>query len=378
MRRIPYASIVALLLGLMPFGVRAQTVAQNLATLDSLYRSYNAIVLGDATFGNSQHAWGGVAVEGNLNANGWEFGQHPETYGGMTDPTIYVSGSYSGNQAKLDSGYASLPGTTGTTWNAQDKRLQVGSSTVLDVISAYNNLTYGSSYNASNPVTNPGPSNWSWSNISASAIAVQNSLASMTSTGQIVVSNNKLTFLAPAGVTAGDTVFFTLDASLLSGNSYNGQSFSDFSISVPTDVNFVVNVTNVSANQTLFGNGANINSNSITGAERLLWNILPAKNAQGNAIATSVTISVGGEFYGAVLAPQVSLSNGGQTAMRSQIIAANLTYSDRELHYVGFTPYTGSLLVPEPGTYALWGLGGCAGLTIFGSWRRRHRAKLAA
>jgi choice-of-anchor A domain-containing protein len=167
--------------------------------------------------------------------------------------------------------------------------------------------------------------------------------------GTISVNSSNLV-LTPNSTPATDaTVIFTLDASKLSGNSYNGQSISNIAINVPTDVNYVINVINLGTNTTLFS-GASFNSGS--NDNQLLWNF------EGSG-----TVNLGsGSWYGSILAPSATVTNNGNTTENGQVVANAFTDNNTELHYQGFTAV--AVVVPEPMTFALWGVALCGAAIV--------------
>lgn len=334
--------------------VKAQSVVEAVNTFDQLIRNYNLITFGDASFKQYGDTEGPIAVRGNLYLDGGSIAAHPHKFGVTNDPTLYVGGQLTmRNTVNLESGFASLPNLTGNwTWDATQKRL-VGGGGTLSTSNTSHPL------GAANPRNNPGPQNWDWNSLELSLIAVSQTLLNAPATGQISVVNNTLRFSAPTDQTSG-VVVYTLDMNLLSGNKYNGQSFSNIGIDVPENMNFIINVINAGG-RTLFGTGNGINFNNGTGYERLLWNIAPTNG--------EVFLGNGGQFYGSVLAPTIDLNNKSNTAVTGQIVARSYDHSGAELHYIGFD----SAVVPEPSTYGLILLG--AGGTVLGLVRHLRRRK---
>lgn len=355
MRLIPYVSRllpIAALAVISGVVARGQTTVPAVSSFDSLVRSYNAIVLNDASLANYGDTWGPLAVGGNLALSGGAVAIQSNLYPAMTDPTLYVNGQLTLNgDTQLNSGYASTPNVTGT-WsysNDAQKILQGGpgggklfSANSSDPLSSVD------------PRSNPAPANWNWATIQSTATSLSSTLAATALSGTVSVNtgNQTLTF-SPNTSNAGVAVF-QLDASLLGSGTYNGQAFSNVAFNMGSDQTFAINVINANG-KTIFGNGVNFNDPGV--ADRLLWNIVGAG---------SVALGNGGQFYGSVLAPSMTVSNANNTAINGQLLVGGLTYSSAELHYTAFSPT--SVLVPEPSTYALWTVAVCgAGLW----WRRR-------
>jgi hypothetical protein len=109
-------------------------------------------------------------------------------------------------------------------------------------------------------------------------------------------------------------------------------------------VNYVINVVNAGGT-TLFS-GANFNSGS--NDTNLLWNI------EGSG---TVALGTGNSFYGSILAPSATITNDSNTTINGQVVASAFTDNNTELHYDGFDAV--SVVVPEPMTFALWGVALC-------------------
>jgi len=335
-------SVLAILVGGAAFG---QSVVTDVGTFANDVRNYNLITLGNATLSGSSDTQGGIAIGGNLTFGGsWTIASNVGT-GSATDPSLYVNGqmTLSGTDY-LNNGYASTPNLTGSwNWNSGQKNFTGGGGTLH--INASD-----SSYDSSSPKTNPAPSGWNWTTLASSFNSISSGLAAATPTGTIAVSGGNLNFNSSA--TSG-VVVFDLDASKLSGATYNGSSFSNIQISVPTGVNYVINVLNLCDGQTLFGSGVNFNSG--TNDDELLWNF---------SQTTNVNVSLGGNFYGAILAPDVNITDS--TTINGQVVADSFTDNGVELHDTDFVPVAG--LVPEPRTFALWTLALCGAMVLGGRW----------
>jgi choice-of-anchor A domain-containing protein len=326
------------------------------------FENFNLISFGNASFSNYGDTQGALAVNGNLTLSGsGSIGNNPIVNSAWTNnPSLYVTGQLSlssGSTTSLNSGYAALPGLTASnwTWNATNKSI---TSTAYNggVLSSIN---AGTAKSGTNPIDNPAPAGWNWSTLHTNLNTISTDLANTAATGSISVnSGQQLQFIAAAGQTSGVAVF-DLNAKLLSGNTYNGQTFSDIQINVPAGLTYVINVVNA-AGTTIFGSGANFNSG--TNDNQLLWNIT------GNG---TVSISNGGYFYGSILAPNTTIDT--TTTIDGQVAAASFSDSNVELHDDEFSP--AAVATPEPATYALWAVGICA-LGI--AWRRFQKPRAQA
>lgn len=361
MRLKPYINWVfsALAMIAMAAAARAQTTVQAVSDFDTLVRNYNAIVFGNASLTNYGDTWGPLAVEGNLSMNGGVLAAQPNTFTVSSDPTLYVNGQLSlSGDTQLNSGYASTPNLTGTwTFSNDNQRKLSGSGGNL-----YSANSSDPQANTS-PLNNPAPSNWNWASIQSQATSISSTLAAGTLSGTVSVNNGNQTLTFTANSTDAGVVVFQLDASLLGSGTYNGQHFSNLQFNMGTDQTFAINVINANGT-TLFGNGVNFNDPG--NADRLLWNITGSG---------SVSLGNGGQFYGSVLAPLMTVNNANNTAINGQIVADSLSYSNAELHYTGFSPsaasLVGSVLVPESGTWAIWTAALCVGALGWQQWRRR-------
>lgn len=348
MRWRPYfLRVFMVLLGAVPLSMRAQAYVQAVSGFDSLVREYNLVSFGNATF-NGQDSWGGLAVGGNLTLNNFSVAIHSHLVSN-SDPSLYVAGQLilSGD-SHLNTGYAYTPNANGT-YNHNGKTFTSTSGGKLIINSG-----------TGDPRTGSAPVNWNWATLQSQAITMSQTLAAAQASGGIAVDGSQnLKFTS--NTNAAGIVVFNLDASLLGHGTYNGQNFSNISFALGANQTAVVNVLNANG-KTIFG-GGNFNDNSGV-AGRLLWNI---------AGTGSVSLGQGGQFYGSVLAPQINLSNYN-TSINGQVVAGTLNYSNAELHHTPFNPVGVNVLVPEPSTYALWGVALC-GLGF--AWRRRQLARHA-
>ncbi len=359
MRGLPYAlRWIATVLMFSAVGRSiAQTYVAGVYSFDSLVRNYGAVVMNDASLTNYGDTWAGLAVGGNLSLNGGSIAIHSDLYAASSDPTLYVNGQLSlSGDTQLNSGYAATPNLTGT-WTFSNDNQRKLSGSGGNLYSANSSAAQANT----NPINNPTPGNWNWSSIQSQAVSISNSLAATAASGIVSVNtgNQTLVFSSTDMTTAG-TVVFNLNASLLGSGTYNGQSFSSLQFTLGANQNAVVNVLNANG-QTLFGNGVNFNDPGM--ADRLLWNITGSG---------SVSLGNGGQFYGSVLAPLMAVSNANNTSINGQVVASSLSYANAELHYTGFSPV--AVLVPEPGTFALWAVAVCAGAFGWQRWRGRKQA----
>lgn len=360
MRGLPY--VLRMILAVLALGTAgrafAQTYVAEVYSFDSLVRNYDAVVFNNASLTSYGDTWAGLAVGGNLSLSGGAIAIHSDLYTASSDPTLYVNGQLTLNgDTQLNSGYASTPNLTGTwTFSNDNQRRLTGSNGSLT--SANSSAAQANT----SPLANPTPANWNWSSLQSQATSISNSLSLLSASGNVAVNtgNQTLVFSSTDTTTAG-TVVFNLNAALLGSGTYNGQNFSSVQFNLGANQNAVVNVLNASGT-TLFGNGVNFNDPGM--ADRLLWNITGSG---------SVSLGNGGQFYGSVLAPLMSVSNAN-TAVNGQIVASSLTYSNAELHYTGFSPT--AVLVPEPGTFAIWAVIACAGAFGWQRWRGRRTTGL--
>jgi len=320
----------------------AQTVTQDLNNFAIDTGQYNLVVFGNTTLNGSSDTGGGIAVEGNLSIGGaWTIASQVSA---GSNPSLYVSGSLTlSGISYLNNGYASTPGLSSKTWswNSSQKQLSNGSQ-ILAVNSS-------GTYTTTSPISNPAPSGWVWSTVNSNFKSISTALGGAAATGTIGVSGQNLTFTPPGGQTSG-VVVFTLDASKFSGNTYNGQAFSNVTVNVPAGINYVINVVNIASGQTFFGSG--VNSNAGLNDNQLLWNFEGSK---------SFTIGAGGGFYGSILAPTSTVT--GNASINGQVVVASFSDPGDELHDSNFTPI--AALVPESRAFFGWSAGLCAAAILF-------------
>ena len=325
--------------------VRAQAVlTTDVNGFASDVRNYNLVSLGNATFTGSSDTQGGIAVGGNLSiAGGWTIGS---TYSDDPNPELYLNSTGTltmGGTVDLNTGFASIASaTTANGWTFNDPNAN-------DLHGGGGDLNVNSSDPKASidPDANAGPTGWNWTTETSGLKSISSSLSTQTATGTIAVNSQNLDFTSTA--TSG-VVVFDLNAAQLSGGSYNGNSFDNISISVPTGVDYVINVLNLCDGQTLFGSGANFNSG--TNDDQLLWNFVDTGSAIG------VTVSDGGNFYGSVLAPNVNITDN--TTIDGQVAAASFTDSGVEMHDLSFD----SVVEPEAPTFALCAVALCGGMVL--------------
>ena len=352
-------------------GVRLAADAQQaVASFDQLTQGYNMISFGNASFGgNYGDTQGALAVNGNLTMQGT--GQIAEHAGaGAGKPSLYVTGELNldpGQYTRLKNGYAYLPNATGT-WNSSTQELTKSNGGVYSAINSSDPLS------STDPRSTQGSAPWDWAALNSSLVGVSNALAAAATTGTIGVSGQNMTFNTN-GQTTGVAVF-TLDGNDFSGTIFdadgdnvfdqNNENISNFAVNVPADMVYVINVINFGGKTLLGGINANNGGES---NERLLWNIVPSNGNTG-----TVTLGKDGSYLnGSVLAPLVDIKNGQGTAPVGQIVAGSYTHNGGELHYADFSSPVAFSPVPEPGTWGMFGVAGCAVMMICRRPRRGSR-----
>lgn len=349
-----------------------ESVASALYSFDTTVRNYNLLTLSTTvttTLNNYGDTQGGMAIRGALAVgNGGAVAAQLGSIGASGDPSLYVGGTLTvtGN-VMLNGGYASVNSSANSanyTWNS-------GSLSLVSNANSGNDLNITNSGSSTNPLTGAAPSNWNWATVQSNLTTASTALANATANGTTVINgtisvNSQNLVLTPNSTPAVDsTVIFTLDASQLSGNSLNGQTFSNIQIDVPADVNYVVNVINLGSGTTTLFSGANFNSGS--NDTNLLWNL------EGSG---TVALGTGNSFYGSILAPSATITNDGNTTINGQVAANAFTDDNTELHYLGFDAV--SVVVPEPVTFALWGVALCgAGILVRRQLVRSGRGRSA-
>ena len=351
--------------GLSP--IRAQVSVTNaLYTIDQSIRNYGLISFGNASFTNYSSTGGPLAVAGNLHLDGGSIAQQGDRFGSSSDPTLYVGGNLTmSNWVHLQNGYAALPNLTGSfTWDATQKRLS-GNGGILSTSNTRDPL------GAVDPRNNPAPSNWDFATLQSTLAQASADLAAATANGLIKLNGQNLIFDAN-GQTSG-VVVFNLDMNRFNGVYFdadgngswnrNQERVSNVSISVPSDVTYVINVLNATGRTILDG----INFNAGTNNNQLLWNITPDANP---SLADSVRLGGQSRFYGTVLAPLIDLSNSANVSPEGQVIAATYSQTNAALNFASFEPNVSFTPVPEPRAWALAGI--AAALLSIGLQRRRR------
>ncbi len=346
MRIIPYKSWVFLAAALLApaSAAWAQTTAHAVNIFDSLVRDYNLVAFGNASF-SGHSIEGSLAVRGNLTLSSTPVASH---HGAGADPTLFVSGKLTlQNDSHLQRGYASVNSSKNSHLTVSGN--QVTSSSGKLILNA----------DTSNPKTNPGPANWNWATIQSQAISISQTLKNAAQTGTIAVNQGNQTLTFTSSSSQPGVVVFQLDASKLGQSSYNGiNNVNNVAFNLAANQTAVVNVINADG-RTLFS-GYNFNDNGNVGGH-LLWNF----NGTG-----SVTIGNNGDFFGSILAPEMTLNNRNNR-LDGQLIVKDINYSGAQLHFEEFAPI--GVLVPEPATYAWWTVALCAA----GWWWQRRRARSA-
>lgn len=329
-----------------------QTAAA-LSNFESSVEDYNLVSLNNVTLDNVGDTQGGLAVGGSLTVTSTTYvATGPQAVlPSSSNPTLYVAGGLTldGNTLGINAGYAALPGLSSSnwTWGATQKQL----------VESGNGGTFsqsnGSGTNSgNNPIGNPIPANWNWSTIGSNLSADSTNLYNAAVNGTISVSSGNLLFTPNSTPAAGSTVVFSI-----TGAQLNSLSFSNVSINVPADVNYVINVVNAQG-MTLFGSGENFNSGSNNG--QILWNFYNTSGTGG-----TVTLGSGsGSFYGSILSPTMAVNTN--LTVNGQVAASSFSDSGAELHFESFDAV--AVVVPEPLTFALWGVGLCGAAVVI---RRR-------
>lgn len=325
----------------MAVSLRAQT--GDLAAFSNLVQDYNAISFGNADLSfTSQDVEGPVAVGGNLTLGGDTLVTLTQ-FDTASNPALYVAGTFAidGNATvQLDNGYAALPGNQGTgTYPYEGNATRYQPAATSGWLEVNSSATYASTDPRSNPI-----GTWTTTpmgSVQSQLTGVSNDLANYAATGAIAVSGQNLTF---TGAASGITVF-DLNANLLlqsGGSAYYGSTsnpndrFTSIAMTIPTNAFYIINLTNAGSDPNpIFGSDVNFNLNGDpTQPSRLLWNL------SGSG---SVTLGNNGQFFGSVLAPQMTVSNGTNDPMEGQIVAGDLDYQNAELHFAQL-----AVPIPEP------------------------------
>jgi choice-of-anchor A domain-containing protein len=332
----------------------AASVVSDLSSFATDVRNYNLIALGNVNLTGSSEIHGAAAIKGSLTVGGdWSFASSNGT--GTSDPSLYVNGavSFTGT-SQLINGTASTPNSTGYSFDSTSRDFYAGSNPSNET----NALHLEPAGDTTSPHSIAAPTGWSWTSLTSPTtglgeISTDLSSASATNVTVDAGGNLDLSTTQTSGI-----VVFDLDASQLASGTLSG--LKNISINVPTGMNYVINVLNLSNNQTLF-NGVNFNAG--TNDDQVLWNF---------SETTNVTVQLGGNFYGSILAPNVNITDN--TTIDGTVVANNFTDNGVELHddddFV-------DLNVPEPRTFALWAVALCGGMVLVVR-RLRRPAKLAA
>jgi choice-of-anchor A domain-containing protein len=334
------AFLLPLLFAALAPEARLRAQASDLQAFARLTSDYNLISFGNAELSfTSQDVEGPVAVGGSLTLGGDPL-VALSTFDDSANPTLYVAGTFSiaNNQTvQLDNGYAALPGNAGAgtyPYQGSPTRYQpAGTQGYLEVNSSV-------AYSNTNPTTNP-IGVWAttpMSSVQSQLEQVSTDLAGDSANGSISVSGQTLTF---TGAASGITIFdLNADNLTVSGGTdyYDGHAFTSVGMSIPTGADYVVNVTNAGSDPNVIFGQPNFNLGS-TEAGQLLWNLVGTGSA---------TLGDGGQFYGSVLAPQMTISNGANDPVTGQIVAGSVDYQNAELHSAPL------IAIPEPNLSAAW------------------------
>jgi choice-of-anchor A domain-containing protein len=329
------------------------TMAQAHATLSfsSIASSYNVFLSGD--LGSSSVAYSGdsqgaMAIGGNA----WLQSYSVSASSTASGTALVVGGSLTQNGGTIN-GNAYVAGNASFPTN-------YGGTTVNG------SLTYGGSLNSAPTQAGSISHNASAAsplNFSAAEATLQQTSAYLATSSNFSASQTGTVSVAPwttnnyvlTGTNSSLNVFTMTTAQLASLSS------GSFTINAPSSSTVVINITGSSATFGAPGNfGFFLNG---VGASHVLFNL---------DTATSVNIS-GLGVYGSILAPNAAVTfNNGQ--LNGSLMAASLSGSQWQGGQLNSVAFTGSLPsispVPEPETFALFGLG-FAGLIL----KRRRKAR---
>ena len=324
--------------------LHASSVVGDMMAFAADTRNYNLVALGNVSLTGSSDINGAVAINGSLTVGtgAWTFASHNGT--GTSDPSLYVNGQLSlGGLSQLQTGTMSAPNATGYSWDSTSRVFYSGSES--------DGIHMEPTGDTTSPHTNAVPAGWNWTTEASSLKSISTDLAGAASTGTATVDGGGNLDLSTAQ-TSGVAVF-SIDASQFgSGGTYAG--LKNIQVTVPSGMEYVINVLNLSNNQDFL---SGINFNSGTNDDELLWNF---------AQTTNVTIQLGGNFYGSILAPNVNITDN--TTIDGTVVANNFTDNGVELHDLDSFV---SIVVPEPRTFALWAAGLCVGVVLLGRRLRR-------
>lgn len=335
---------------------RAQTEASELVnSFESDSDGYNLIAFGSASL--SQDVQGGVAVgSGGLTiAQTTEVGSDASV---GSNPTLYDQGGLTfsgGDQIQVEAPTAYLPGLNQSDWT------WTAPHTLTENETSYEVLINGSGQSG-NPITS-GSAPANWSSMQSNLASVSSSLSAAASNpssigaiaGTISVSGQNLTFSA-SGATAGSVVVFDLDAADFSGGEYNGQAISGIDLDFSAGIDYVIDVTGISGSSLAFLSGLNFVGSSSSYASQTLWNF-------EDTGSTSIAIDSSSEFYGSILAPDVSVT--GDTTLDGQVVSDDFVDGSGgdtfQVDAANFSPVN----LPESGAFAWWAAGLCAAAVAF-------------
>lgn len=335
-----------------------QTALQDLSTFETYTDAYNLLAFGTADL--NQEVTGSVAAE-NLDA-----GSNVQIAGNMSnadgDPNLYVANSVTlSSNVQVQAPTVYLPGlsTSQWTWN--------GSDTLTNDTDSSAKITINGGGQSNNPITS-GTTPANWSSLQSKEEAVSSDLLTVggnptrygATAGTISVNGSgQLQFYSSA--TSG-VVVFNLNASLLSGDVYNGTTFNNgVYLDFNSGVDYVINVTNLSGGSYSLFSDSNFTGDPSAFAQYTLWNFAYSSST------TDITIGSGSDFYGSVLAPQDSITEDG--AINGQVVATNFSDTDcnnsSELETDNFVVVS----TPESGSFVFAALGLCGGAFAWRRWK---------
>jgi choice-of-anchor A domain-containing protein len=179
--------------------------------------------------------------------------------------------------------------------------------------------------------------------------------SALTTNSAYTLSGNSLTFtvnnanLATSGANAGVAVF-SIDASMLTGQNLSIDLIKNNAMSV------IINVTG--STTAAFSSSENFQGGFQNNKSNILFNF-----------QNQTTVSFGNSEYGAILAPNATLTDTGG-ALNGSVYVENFTQTN-EVHLPSYTGFVPSVAVPEPASV----LSTSVGLALVALKIRRRRRR---